>query len=146
MGTVAMPVKSSVKRLPPDLQWELDRKIIEGDFQSTPDLSRWLELRGYAVPKTTLHRHKRQLEKAARVDKVNGVIIKDIYRISTAQFEWESFHLTERMAAMAKALAAMAKRKKIVEEHLFSRYRIANQPANLDSHRPDIAQTKKPKT
>lgn len=145
-GTTAMPVKSSIKKLPPDLQWDIDRKIIEGDYRSVPELFRWIEEKGFAVSKTTLYRHKRTLEKEARVQKHNGKVVKEAHLVSTAQLEWENFHLTERLAALAKAMAKMAKRKNVVEQELFQRYQAATPPTSIVKHNPALSQTQKPKT
>jgi hypothetical protein len=48
-----MPIQSSVKKLPPDLQLDIDRKILEGDYRSIPELTRWIEGKGFAISRTT---------------------------------------------------------------------------------------------
>jgi hypothetical protein len=136
-----MPIQSSVKKLPPDLQWDIDRKILEGDYRSIPELTRWIEGKGFVVTRRTLYRHKRQLEKAARLERLkDGSIVKETDKVSTAQLEWENFYLTERVAALTKTVAKMAKRKRLVEDELFQRYQSSNRPINIGNRKPENPQ------
>jgi hypothetical protein len=59
---VRQPHSYKIKRLPPELRAEFERRLVEGEFSDYRGLSRWLSSRGYYISHTSLHRYGTALE------------------------------------------------------------------------------------
>ena len=57
-----MARRSKVGALPPDVQDDLNARLIERGFSGYEDLSAWLKSLGYDISKSALHRHGSTLE------------------------------------------------------------------------------------
>jgi hypothetical protein len=64
------PHKGKIKRLPPELRAEFERRLIEGSFSDYRGLSRWLNGHGYYISYSSLHKHGRALERKLEVLKL----------------------------------------------------------------------------
>lgn len=59
---IKQPHSYKIKRLPPELRAEFERRLVEGSFSDYRGLSRWLNGRGYYISHTSLHRYGTALE------------------------------------------------------------------------------------
>ena len=64
------PHSGKIKRLPPELRAEFERRLIEGSFSDYRGLSRWLNGRGYYISHASLHKHGQALERKLEVLKL----------------------------------------------------------------------------
>src|SRR5690348_9642336 len=55
--------KGKIKRLPPTLRAEFERRLMEGAFSDYRGLSRWLAGHGYHISHAALHKHGHALER-----------------------------------------------------------------------------------
>jgi hypothetical protein len=62
-GTNNLTYKGKIKRLPPDLRAEFDRRLVAGAFSDYRGLSRWLRENGYSINHTSLARYGRALDR-----------------------------------------------------------------------------------
>lgn len=58
-----MPAPSKIAQLPEDLRTELEDLIIHNGFGGYVQLAEWLQAKGYAIGKTTVGKHGRELER-----------------------------------------------------------------------------------
>ena len=65
-----LPHSGKIKRLPPELRAEFERRLIEGSFSDYRGLSRWLSGHGYYISHTSLHKHGQALEHRLEVLKL----------------------------------------------------------------------------
>ncbi|HVB81413.1 MAG TPA: phage protein Gp27 family protein [Candidatus Binataceae bacterium] len=61
-GASRPPHSGKIKRLPPELRAEFERRLVEGRFSDYRGLSRWLSEHGYYISHTSLHRYGNALE------------------------------------------------------------------------------------
>ena len=59
---IKQPHSYKIRRLPPELRAEFERRLVEGSFSDYRGLSRWLSSRGYYISHTSLHRYGTVLE------------------------------------------------------------------------------------
>jgi hypothetical protein len=57
------PHNYKIKRLPPDLRAEFDRRLVAGAFSDYRGLARWLRENGYSISHTALARYGRALDR-----------------------------------------------------------------------------------
>ena len=57
-----MPARSTVSRLPQDIQDALDRRLIAGGFAGYTALHEWLTGEGFEISRSAIHRHGQDLE------------------------------------------------------------------------------------
>ncbi|MGE8454550.1 MAG: phage protein Gp27 family protein, partial [Pseudomonadales bacterium] len=57
-----MPPRSKVAALPPEVKAWLDQSLVESNFGGYEQLSAELELRGYSIGKSALHRYGSEFE------------------------------------------------------------------------------------
>jgi uncharacterized protein DUF3486 len=69
-GAKRPPHKGKIKRLPPELRAEFERRLIEGSFSDYRGLSRWLNGHGYYISHASLHTHGKALERKLEVLKL----------------------------------------------------------------------------
>jgi len=69
-GAKRPPHRGKIKRLPPELRAEFERRLIEGSFSDYRGLSRWLNGHGYYISHASLHKHGRALERKLEVLKL----------------------------------------------------------------------------
>jgi Protein of unknown function (DUF3486) len=62
-GENSLTHKGKIKRLPPDLRAEFDRRLVAGAFSDYRGLSRWLRENGYSINHTSLARYGRALDR-----------------------------------------------------------------------------------
>ena len=62
-GAKMPPHKGKIKRLPPELRAEFDRRLVEGAFSDYRGLARWLHGHGYYISHTALARYGRALDR-----------------------------------------------------------------------------------
>ncbi len=62
-GAEKPPYKGKIKRLPPDLRAEFDRRLVAGAFSDYRGLARWLRENGYSISHTALARYGRALDR-----------------------------------------------------------------------------------
>ncbi len=58
-----MPSRSKISQLPPEIQEELNKKLIENTFSGYDGLEDWLEGMGFQISKSAIHRHGQEFEK-----------------------------------------------------------------------------------
>ncbi len=102
-----MPSKPLVKRLPPDIRKELEKKIIEDDYQTFEELSKWTNDKGFPISRSTLHSYKQSLvdqdaetERKARKAKEPG-------NMTQAELERENGYLSAHLAQLSARQAAV---------------------------------------
>jgi hypothetical protein len=63
VGPKRQSEKGKIKRLPPTLRAEFERRLMEGAFSDYRGLSRWLAGHGYHISHAALHKHGHALER-----------------------------------------------------------------------------------
>ena len=58
-----MPARSRVRRLPPEIRQELDRRLVAGGFSGYRELAAWLQSQGHEIGRMAVHRHGQALER-----------------------------------------------------------------------------------
>ncbi len=62
-GANKLPYSGKIKRLPPDLRAEFDRRLVAGAFTDYRGLARWLRENGYSISHGSLARYGRALDR-----------------------------------------------------------------------------------
>jgi hypothetical protein len=65
-----MPPRSKVSLLPPQVQDELNRRLIAGSFSNYNGLESWLEEQGFAIGKSSLQRYGTRFEERCKALKL----------------------------------------------------------------------------
>lgn len=67
---VAMPRRSKIINLPPEIKAELDRRLITGGFRDYEGLADWLQEQGYDISRSGVHRYGQEFEAKCEAIKV----------------------------------------------------------------------------
>jgi hypothetical protein len=57
-----LKVRGKIKRLPPEIREELNRRLVNGGFSDYRGLSRWLEEQGYEISPSAINTYARRFE------------------------------------------------------------------------------------
>ncbi|HVA40134.1 MAG TPA: phage protein Gp27 family protein, partial [Candidatus Binataceae bacterium] len=98
-----MPPRGKLKTLPPALREELDRRLIEGNFSSYRELTKWLAQQGFHISDSSIHRYGSRLEQ--RLEAIR--IATDQARLVVETSPDEDSRITEALL-------------RLVQQHLFS--------------------------
>lgn len=107
-----MPPRTRLSRLPAKLRVELDRRLLEGNFNNHGALARWLADQGYTISEQAVSRYGSRLERNL-----------DAIRIATAQARAVVAAAGDDDLKMNEALL------RLVQQHLFN-VLVAHDPAD----------------
>jgi hypothetical protein len=109
-----MPRKQAIKQLPDEMKKELDRKLLENDFDTFERLSEWTKAQGYFVCSSTLHRHKQKL--------IGSNVLLDWARNIQEPGKMTEAELAREYALLCAITPRITERKKQVEIEIAARW------------------------
>ena len=92
-----MPARSTVSRLPPEVQEEIDRRLIDGGFADYTALTEWLAGQGFEISRSALHRHGSALERRIEQVRIASEQAKAIEKAATDSGESIAFSIVVQL-------------------------------------------------
>lgn len=102
-----IPFRSSIRKMPSDLKAELERKIIEEDYQGFEELCEWTKTKGFPISKSSLHRHKQRLVDQDTETERTATKPKEPGKMSRAELERENGYLSAHLVQLSARQAAV---------------------------------------
>jgi len=109
-----MPARSPIKRMPVELRQELNRKILQDDFETLDTLSEWTKEKGFPVSSSTLHRHKQKL--------VGSTALPESHEIPQDPAQMTHAALAEEYAALMVTIHQVNARQLALESEIVKRH------------------------